>query len=162
MAIITKCYLYLLYYKLYISFFAILLTFRKQRAIITKSSGTTDNWTVGVDDVEGPPVPMPNTEVKLNGAEDTWMVTSRKNRKMPTYKSSHPIGWLFFVLIFPVSKSIIIRKKPSDKTVWRFLLLLHIYGNTAQRPPCGLAPLLCISSANQSAFAFGSASWGVT
>ena len=26
---------------------------------------------VGVDDVEGPPVPMPNTEVKLNGAEDT-------------------------------------------------------------------------------------------
>ena len=101
MAIITKCYLYLLYYKLYISFFVILLTFRKQRAIITKSSGTTDNWTVGVDDVEGPPVPMPNTEVKLNGAEDTWMVTSRKNRKMPTYKSSHPIGWLFFCLDIP-------------------------------------------------------------
>ena len=59
-------------------------------AIMIKSSGTTDNWTVGVDDVEGPPVPMPNTEVKLNGAEDTWMVTSRKNRKMPTQtKSDH-------------------------------------------------------------------------
>ena len=43
-------------------------------------------YIVGVDDVEGPPVPMPNTEVKLNGAEDTWMVTSRKNRKMPTLK----------------------------------------------------------------------------
>ena len=26
---------------------------------------------VGVDDVEGTPVPIPNTEVKLNGAEDT-------------------------------------------------------------------------------------------
>ena len=39
---------------------------------------------VGVDDVEGPPVPIPNTEVKLNGAEDTWLVTARKNRKMPT------------------------------------------------------------------------------
>ena len=39
---------------------------------------------VGVDDVEGPPVPMPNTEVKLNGAEDTWLVTIRENRKMPT------------------------------------------------------------------------------
>ena len=26
---------------------------------------------VGVDDVEDPPVPIPNTEVKLNGAEDT-------------------------------------------------------------------------------------------
>ena len=39
---------------------------------------------VGVDDVEGPPVPIPNTEVKLNGAEDTLLVTTRENRKMPT------------------------------------------------------------------------------
>ena len=42
------------------------------------------NKKVGVDDVEGPPVPMPNTEVKLDGAENTRMVTSRKDRKMPT------------------------------------------------------------------------------
>ncbi len=33
--------------------------------------------TVGVDDVEGTPVPIPNTEVKLNGAEDTLLVTTR-------------------------------------------------------------------------------------
>ena len=39
---------------------------------------------VGVDDVEGPPVPMPNTEVKLDSAENTRMVTSREDRKMPT------------------------------------------------------------------------------
>ena len=39
---------------------------------------------VGVDDVEGPPVPIPNTEVKLNSAEDTWRVTAWENRKMPT------------------------------------------------------------------------------
>ena len=45
-----------------------------------------NNLTVGVDDVEGPPVPMPNTEVKLDSAENTWMVTSRKDRKMPTFK----------------------------------------------------------------------------
>ena len=43
---------------------------------------------VGVDDVEGPPVPIPNTEVKLKGAEDTLLVTTRKNRKMPTYKAA--------------------------------------------------------------------------
>ena len=39
---------------------------------------------VGVDDVEGPPVPIPNTEVKLNGAEDTWLATAWENRKTPT------------------------------------------------------------------------------
>ena len=40
--------------------------------------------TVGVDDAEGPPVPIPNTEVKLSGAENTWLVTARKDREMPT------------------------------------------------------------------------------
>ena len=44
------------------------------------------NLIVGVDDVEGPPVPMPNTEVKLDGAENTRMVTSREDRKMPTQR----------------------------------------------------------------------------
>ena len=39
---------------------------------------------VGADDGEGPPVPIPNTEVKLTGAEDTWLVTARDNRKVPT------------------------------------------------------------------------------
>ena len=43
---------------------------------------------VGVDDAEGPPVPIPNTEVKLSGAENTWLVTARKNREMPTHKVS--------------------------------------------------------------------------
>ena len=41
---------------------------------------------VGVDDNEGTPVPIPNTEVKLIGAEDTWLVAARENRKMPTQK----------------------------------------------------------------------------
>ena len=39
---------------------------------------------VGVDDAEGPPVPIPNTEVKLSGAEDTWLETAWENREMPT------------------------------------------------------------------------------
>ena len=39
---------------------------------------------VGVDDAEGPPVPIPNTEVKLSGAEDTWLATAREKREMPT------------------------------------------------------------------------------
>ncbi len=39
---------------------------------------------VGIDDAEGPPVPIPNTEVKLSGAENTWLATARENREMPT------------------------------------------------------------------------------
>lgn len=33
--------------------------------------GDKEPYRVGVDDAEGPPVPMPNTEVKLSSAEDT-------------------------------------------------------------------------------------------
>ena len=39
---------------------------------------------IGVDDAEGPPVPIPNTEVKLCGAEDSALVTGCENREMPT------------------------------------------------------------------------------
>ena len=35
---------------------------------------------VGVDCGEGPPVPIPNTEVKLTCADDTCRVTGRENR----------------------------------------------------------------------------------
>ena len=35
---------------------------------------------VGVDCGEGPPVPIPNTEVKLVCAENTLRVTARENR----------------------------------------------------------------------------------
>ena len=41
---------------------------------------------VGVYDDEGPPVPIPNTVVKLIRAENTWMETSREDRSMPTLK----------------------------------------------------------------------------
>ena len=53
---------------------------------------------VGVYDDEGPPVPIPNTVVKLIGAENTWREAAWEDRSMPTPKSSHPIGWLFFML----------------------------------------------------------------
>ena len=47
------------------------------------------NLIVGVDDAEGPPVPIPNTEVKLSGAENTWLATARENREMPTFIFLH-------------------------------------------------------------------------
>ena len=39
---------------------------------------------VGVDDDEGPPVPIPNTEVKLIDGENTCLATDREDSKMPT------------------------------------------------------------------------------
>ena len=43
-----------------------------------------ENRIVGVDDNEGPPVPIPNTEVKLVDVENTWLATAWNDRKMPT------------------------------------------------------------------------------
>ena len=39
---------------------------------------------VGVTNAEGPPVPIPNTEVKLCSGEDTLRATVRENSSMPT------------------------------------------------------------------------------
>ena len=41
---------------------------------------------VGVFNDEGPPVPIPNTEVKLISADDTCLATGRENRSMPTQR----------------------------------------------------------------------------
>ena len=38
----------------------------------------------GVFDDEDPPVPIPNTEVKLIGAENTWLETAWEDRAMPS------------------------------------------------------------------------------
>ena len=42
---------------------------------------------VGEIDAEGPPVPIPNTEVKLCRAENTWLETAREDRYSPTRTS---------------------------------------------------------------------------
>ena len=39
-----------------------------------------DNIEVGADCGEGPPVPIPNTEVKLTCAYNTWLATAREDR----------------------------------------------------------------------------------
>ena len=49
---------------------------------------------VGVFNGEGPPVPIPNTEVKLTSAEDTCLETDRENRSTPTqrlWRKSKPL-----------------------------------------------------------------------
>ena len=49
---------------------------------------------VGVSNGEGPPVPIPNTEVKLTSADDTCLETDRENRSTPTqrvWRKSNPL-----------------------------------------------------------------------
>ena len=43
---------------------------------------------VSVTNAEGPPVPIPNTEVKLCSADDTRLETARENRSMLTHRTA--------------------------------------------------------------------------
>ena len=40
---------------------------------------------VSATNAEGPPVPIPNTEVKLIRVDDTWLVTARETKSVPTH-----------------------------------------------------------------------------
>ena len=53
-----------------------------------KSEALIDIDKVSVINVEGPPVPIPNTAVKLNRAYNTWLATAREDRSMLTQGSS--------------------------------------------------------------------------
>ena len=51
---------------------------------------------VGVFNGEGPPVPIPNTEVKLTSADNTCLETDREDRSMPTqrvWRRSNPLAF---------------------------------------------------------------------
>ena len=59
---------------------------------------TFSSQSVGAYYDEGPPVPIPNTVVKLIRAEDTWRATAWKNRSVPTL-ASHFCERLFLIYI---------------------------------------------------------------
>ena len=48
------------------------------------TEGSVEIEIVGVDCGEGPPVPIPNTVVKLTCADNTWLATAREDRSTPT------------------------------------------------------------------------------
>ena len=52
-----------------------------------KQSKQNFDW-VSTSNAEGPPVPIPNTEVKLCSAENTCLETSREDRSMLTQKDA--------------------------------------------------------------------------
>ena len=58
--------------------------------LVLKSILVQFNVKVGVTGDEDPPVPIPNTEVKLISVENTWRVTAWEDRAMPTCLIPHP------------------------------------------------------------------------
>ena len=50
----------------------------------SRQENTESNVLDGDDSEEDPPVPIPNTEVKLFSVEDTWLETAWKNRELPS------------------------------------------------------------------------------
>ncbi len=51
---------------------------------------------VGVFSDEGPPVPIPNTVVKLISADNTWLEAAREDKAMPTQRTTVITVVLFF------------------------------------------------------------------
>ena len=51
---------------------------------------------------EDPPVPIPNTEVKLFSAEDTWRETAWESRSLPVFREASCFSLLFCISENPV------------------------------------------------------------
>ena len=79
-----------------------------------KSRGTR----TGANDDEVPPVPIPNTEVKLVRAEDTWRETAWENRSVPVQEENASCV-LFFCLLFFITPFI----KPHQGEIFGGILL---------------------------------------
>ena len=54
------------------------------RDFVVQFSKTDVKSAVGFTNAEGPPVPIPNTEVKLCSADNTSLETVREDRSKPT------------------------------------------------------------------------------
>ena len=53
------------------------------KILLDRAGGWCYNNQVGGNDEEVPPVPIPNTAVKLFSAESTWLDTAREDRSLP-------------------------------------------------------------------------------
>ena len=58
---------------------------------------------VSTNNDEGPPVPIPNTEVKLISGDNTWLATAREDSTAPTQRSSCENAAASFIQIGPAS-----------------------------------------------------------
>ena len=76
---------------------------------------------VSATNAEGPPVPIPNTEVKLCSAEDTWLATARENRSVLTSCLSFALRGKAFcfavglLLLFLFTETYFTRESPRKR-----------------------------------------------
>ena len=53
--------------------------------LVLKVQPSQEKRESGGNGIEDPPVPIPNTEVKLNCVDGTWRATARESRSLPDY-----------------------------------------------------------------------------
>ena len=94
---------------------------------------------VGVFNGEGPPVPIPNTEVKLTSADNTCLETDREDRSMPTRKTVACAA--VFLRLMITSGDIAVTLNCDGNTIMGSLLStdrLMVGLNFSTHPPVGL------------------------
>ena len=77
---------------------------------------------VGEIYAEGPPVPFPNTEVKLCRADDTWVATLRDNRYSPTLIKKEHLKWDVLFWFYNKSWGISWQIAKKDRHICRNLI----------------------------------------
>ena len=96
---------------------------------------------VGVFNGEGPPVPIPNTEVKLTSADNTCLETDREDRSMPTRKAAACAA--AFLRLWITSVDIAVTLNCDGNTIMDNLLSTDwlmdgLNFSTSTHPPVGL------------------------
>ena len=69
----------------------ILRKFKKEVVVQFSRTEVLEEKIVGVINAEGPPVPIPNTEVKLCSGENTLRETVREDSSMPTLRKERKV-----------------------------------------------------------------------
>ena len=67
-------------------------------------------YIVGAYNGEGPPVPIPNTEVKLTSAENTCLETDREDKSVPTQRGHCKMAPLYSSLAQSVEHAAVNRR----------------------------------------------------
>ena len=80
---------------------------------------------VGVDCGEGPPVPIPNTVVKLTCADNTWLATAREDRTMPTYNAGQMTGNKYSSIAQSVEHAAVNRRVVGSSPTWGAKKITH-------------------------------------